>query len=95
MNKRPFGEDQQILCDIHSAHVKMIINLTQVESPHPFFNASDGRTSGRVSGRYHRLKIFSLMKSPWYARNRAFAVHLRQLSVSLYSTRFVSFSRGP
>lgn len=31
-----------------------------------------GRTSGSVSGRYHRLNIFSLMKSPWYARTTAF-----------------------
>ena len=54
-----------------------------------------GRTSGRVSGRYHRLKIFSLMKSPWYPRMRAFAVHRRQLRVSRYSTRLVIFSRGP
>ena len=54
-----------------------------------------GLTSGRVLGTYHRLKIFSLMKSPWYPRRRAFAVHRRQLSVSLYSVRFVIFSRGP
>jgi hypothetical protein len=30
-----------------------------------------GRTSGSVSGRYHRLNIFSLIKSPWYARTTA------------------------
>jgi hypothetical protein len=44
-----------------------------VSSPAIFLR---GRTSGNVLGRYHRLNIFSLIKSPWYARTTALDTHL-------------------
>ena len=78
-----------------SATLSFFAHLTRPDCSTSEIRRTRGRTSGRTLGRYQRLKIFSGMKSPWYARVKAFDCHRCEKSETVVRFHWAFLASSP